>query len=121
MIHPLIKSIEWLGEDEALLIVSDGRHTCKVFAYPFQGRAYDSVKEPLLCFEVFRLVRTEAGQPNLRSVAGFEHEVIGRVVRVSKPLVQVGEFLILPDCPLPRDILEGQMVILHTRRLDYLG
>ena len=121
VMNPVINSIEWIGEGEATLTVSDGLHTCRVFAHPFQGTANDPVREPLLCFEASGLVRTEGVEPHIRWLAGFEHEVVGRVVRVSDPLVRVGDFLVAPDCPLPGDIREGQLVTFRARRLDYLG
>jgi hypothetical protein len=119
--NPVIHSIEWIGEDEATLTVSDGGHTCRVFAHPFQGKANDPVREPLLCFEASGPVRTEGVEPHVRSLAGREHEVVGRVVRVSDPLVRVGDILLAPDCPLPGDIREGQLVTFRARRLVCLG
>lgn len=121
MVHPMIHSIQWISEDEAILTLTDGQNTCHVFAHPFHGHVGDPVAEPVLCFAVSGLLLVETGASSIRLLGGFKHEVVGQVVQVAPSLVRVGELLLSLDCPLPGDVLEGCFVIFLTQRLDYLG
>jgi hypothetical protein len=118
-VKPKIQWIDWLGCDEAILTVTDGQFVCKVFAHPFAGRVEDPVDGAIVCFDTVHIQRSEGAEPSVQVREGFVHEIVGRVVDPSCPLVRVGAFAFAPDMPLPGDICAGQLVTIRTQRLDY--
>ena len=116
---PTIRCVEWFGDGEATLTVSDGQHVCKVFAHPFAGRVEDLIDEAIVCFDSGHLQCSDGAEPYVRALGGFAHEVVGWIEDVSGPTVRVGDLIFAPDCPLPGDIVAGQLVIFRASRLDY--
>ncbi|UXN02706.1 hypothetical protein [Bartonella sp. HY406] len=52
-----IVAIEYLGEDEADVIISDGNFSCCAFAHPFNQNLGDAISTPLLPLDVIGLMR----------------------------------------------------------------
>lgn len=123
MTHPVVTAVEWLGPEEAVLVVGDGQHTCRAFAHPFQGTTGGHLRSPLLGFnvgDVWKVTQRDC-EVGFRWAGGFEYEVTGTVVSSSEPSVRVGLFVVCLDCSLPGDINTGDVVTFRAKRLDYLG
>lgn len=118
----VVRSVSWLSGNEANLTVSDGDHSCVVFAHPFAGAVGDELREPLLGFNLDEIVVVGALAHKVSFVdGGHVQELIGKVVDLAKPLIRVGSIFVEPDLPLPGDIAEGDTVQFTVKRLDYMG
>lgn len=118
----VVRSVSWLSEYEATLTVSDGTHSYVVFAHPYTGVVGDELHEPLLGFNVDKIIAVNGVAHIVSSVDdGYVQELVGQVVDWAKPLIRVGDILVEPDLPLPCDITEGDTVQFAVKRLDYMG
>lgn len=118
----VVHSVSWLSGNEATLTVSDGAHSCVVFAHPYSGAAGDELQEPLLGFNIDEVMAVDAVVHKVYSVDdGYEQELVGQVVDRVKPLIRVGDILVEPDLPLPGDIANGDTIQFRVKRLDYMG
>lgn len=55
----IIKEINWIGTEEAIITVSDGIFNVIAFAYPFFGKAGKKLNKPLLCLDAENIIKVE--------------------------------------------------------------
>lgn len=124
MSTPIVVTVEWLDTDakEAVVTVSDGKHSLRCFAHPFHGARGAAVACPLATLGAEHVTRVTGRSENVRPVGtAFRCEVAGVVAATSPPTVKVGDLLVELDVPLPGDVGIGDTVEFVAARIDYQG
>ncbi len=119
-----IVAIEYLGEDEADVIISDGNFSCCAFAHPFNQNLGDIISTPLLPLDVIGLMRAcdknfciKQHEQNPHS---YYYDIVGIILISQKTImVKVGDIIFdLSDADIPKDICHGEMVEFTVSRID---
>ena len=106
---------------EADVYVSDGVHRILCFVHPIDSvSVYQKVMsvEALFCSD---LIRAEEKLCAVQKLPGYyAYAITAKVVSRAEGFVCVGDIPIQLDCPVPKDILEGEYVFFTVGRLDAL-
>ena len=117
----VIKQINWLGKDEAVVTISDGKFEIIAFAHPFKGNINNKLKEPLLCLSCDEIKRANKAEFKVIKLNnGFEQYFCAEVIDIKSNIVKVGKIKIELDSNLPKDIKNAEFITFKCGRLDIL-
>jgi len=117
----IIKKINWIGLEEAIITVSDGNIDIDVYAHPFSKKLGVKLKEPLLCFDPEDIMYTNESNPYVVKIDNnFKQLILGKVVDIDKSIVEVGKIKIDLDGMIPKDINNGNFIVFKCNRLDIM-
>lgn len=117
-----VESLDWSSPDseEALLLVTDGVSTVKVFSHPHVLTPGQQIHEPLVGFGAERVELAQEGD-----TPGFDklqdplaYRIVGRLEDVGHRIFEVGGFRIRILEPLPGDLKTGDLVAFSCERIE---
>ena len=118
----IIKQINWLGQEEAIVTISDGEFEITAFAHLFGGNIDDELIEPLFCLSCNEIKRADKAEFKvIKPSTGFEQYFYGEVIDIKSNIVKVGKIKIELDNDLPKDINNGDFISFSCGRVDVLG
>lgn len=120
---PTISHLEWLSKDaqEAILTVTDGMLSVRIFSQPCSLQEGDRLLEPVLAFNTSDIVRMTTMIPDAQVIMEpFAQECHGVVEDIGAKLIRVGALGVILDIPIPGDIAVGEAVAFRCARLDCL-
>lgn len=105
-----IKAIQWLDEQEANVVISDGHFDVRCFVSPFQGKVGGQV-DGLHSIDTVNVMIAEMADEKITLLCDGSISVIGKLMDRERQIIQVGEILIIidDDC-IPKDIQEGSFI-----------
>ena len=117
-----IESVEWISKEaeEAEVVVSDGRFSCRAFSQPCSLLVGQVLQEPLHVFGAKKIMISTAGE------CGFELQVNGglaqKIIAVLQDLqsrrLSVGGIELVLDDYVPGGIQTGDMIEFECARID---
>ena len=117
-----IKKINWISQEalEAEVVVTDGELEIMCFAQPLNYLEENELIEPIYCFNVSNLVKTEKSEYSIEKLDdNFAYRLIGKLIDKHDEKVKLGELLLeLDNNLLPGDINEGDFISFCCQRLD---
>lgn len=117
-----VKEINWINESskEAEVIISDGILTLMCFSQPFNYEVGDELKEPLYCYEVRNVMKSdEEGFISEKQDNAFAYFLRGKLIDSRNKLVMVGGVKIsLEDYSIPIDLKDDDIIEFTVQRLD---
>lgn len=118
-----IKKIDWLSREalEAEVVVTDGESEIICFAHPLNYKVDSDLEEPIYCFDVVDLVKSDEEVHMIEKLDGhFEYRFTGQLIDKQLETVEVGQFLLELDANWPGDIKNGDFVSFVSKRLDIM-
>ena len=117
----IIKRINYIGQDEAIVVISDGEFDIIAFAHPFNGKINDNLSVPLLCLNSENIVKVNGEKYRvITSNNEFEQYFQGKVIDKDNSIVNIGNIKIELDSNLPQDIKNGDFITFKCNRLDII-
>lgn len=117
-----VKQIEQFNCYEADLIVSDGQYNvrCYFSCYPPLTRIKEGqhVRE-IFTFLASDVVRVEQNKYLIKKEENYyAYYLQGKVIALDKPMISIGDLIIMLDSVFPKDITIEDFVGLNVERLD---
>ncbi len=113
-----VKSVNFYGENEASVVISDGEYEILCYAYPFENKKENSFT--LSAFMSNNVMRAlENNYVIERKDDGYyAYKLQGKLVDIKKRLMVVGKIVIELEDNIPKDIKENEFVELNVMRID---
>ncbi len=117
----IIKKINYIGKDEAIVTISDGKFEIVTFAQPFNGSINDNLNEPLLCLSCENIVKVNEIKYRVIILNNeFEQYFQGKVIDKDNSIVNIGNIKIELDSNLPQDINNDDFITFKCGRVDII-
>ena len=117
-----IVKIDWLSKEakEAEVCISDGDFSLVCFSEPFNYSLGDRIPLPLYTLNATNIYKVAADEGFYAERIGldFEYKIVGCVLNKEYNQIEIGEFIIELDVPLPNDIHVGEGVSFICDRID---
>lgn len=118
-----INKINWLSKEakEAEVYLSDDTFNIVCFAQPFEQNIGDKILHPLYTLNakiIHKLLREDQTSLIEKNGINFEYKLAGQLIDKKNNYMQIGDFIINIDTPIPNDFQEGDFIFLTCDRID---
>jgi hypothetical protein len=117
-----VESIEWISKEaeEAEVVVSDGRFSCRAFSQPCSLSVGQVLEEPLHVFGAKNIMLSTAEEQGmeLQVEGGLAHRVTAVFQDLQRRRLIVGGIELILDDYVPGGIQAGDMINFECARID---
>ena len=117
-----VKRVEQFSGYEADLVVSDGQYNIKCHFSCFPPLIKIKEEQPvreILTFLSENIVSVEQNKYLIKKKENYyAYYLQGKVIALDKPMISIGDLIIMLDSVFPKDISIGDYVGLNVKRLD---
>lgn len=115
-----IKSVDFDGEQEADILVSDGKYEILCYALPYSAgdKEKDFTLSVFMSENVMRALKNEYSAEKTDGYYGYK--LTGRLFDLKNRLVAVGGIVIELENNIPKDIAENEFVEFEVGRIDWM-
>lgn len=113
----LIKAVQFDGENEAEVLVSDGNYEILCYAYPYYNKNGEFTLSTFMSGNVMRALQNEYSVKKTED-GYFSYKLTGRLFDLKNRLAAVGEIVIELENNIPKDIEENEFIGFDVMRID---
>lgn len=117
-----IEALDWISKEaeEAEVVVSDGRYSCRAFSQPCSLVVGQALQEPLHIFGAKHVMLSADDEQELRplSTGRLSHKVTAKIQDLRSKRLSVGGIELIMDDYLPGGIQDGDTIEFECARLD---
>ncbi len=106
---------------EADILISNGTFELLCYAMPYQTEDFNKSNNLLYAFMTENVMRATENSYKVKKLQNgyYSYHLQGKIIRLQKPLVTIGNILLEIDGVIPQDIKEGEFIEFTVMRIDW--
>ena len=113
-----IKSYSFDGENEASVVVTDGKFELICYAYPFNKKIKKFWLSTFLAKNI--MIAYEPKYEVIKLAGFYSYKLQGKIIDIEKQIVTVGDIPMEIDGYIPKDIVNGDYVEFECVLIDLM-
>lgn len=117
-----IKDVHWinLAAEEAIVTLTDGKTTLLCFSQPFRMNIGEELTDLVYTFNAKNIMKSNLNDLMVRKQDDtFAYFLRAKFIDLANKTVKLGGFrIVLENCSIPGDLVEGDTIEFQVERLD---